>query len=112
MGQIIAPRGPWKNVAKLFDPSRKIFEGAYTVRLYKDAIEVKAKCVHCQSRIEFVYKMTQAQGRDMERDAQYRKNIVSHCADRVQEEHQCGLMFAGRDTVEDLHRLLEKESRK
>ena len=104
--------GPRPRISQFTDPSRKIFEGPFTVKFYNDRVSTRGICFHCRSMVESQLMLTKAQARACTTDQQFRKNMVDLAVDGISADHQCGLLSDGKDTVEDLHALLEKESRK
>ena len=103
--------GPRAKVSALVDPLRKIFEGAVKVKFYNDRATADGYCWHCKSKVHVQIRLTPAQARDAEHDEQYRKNLFDILADKLQDDHQCCLLFEGRDLIEDLPGALRRERR-
>lgn len=101
--------GPRIGLTKLVNPDRKVFEGPISVNYYNDRIVARGTCLHCQSQATFELKLTKGQARSAEKDHQFRKNMFDYAGDQLQREHQCGLLFEGMDSYEDLSRDLLKE---
>lgn len=103
--------GPDKKVAHLTDPRFKMFEGAVRVKFYNDRMTADGYCWHCKSKVHVQVRLTRAQSKATEHDAQFRKNMFDLLADKLQDDHACGLLFEGKDNIEDLNEALEREGR-
>ncbi len=99
---------PSQKLARLVDPSLKIFEGEVTSTLYSDRIITKGYCWHCQSKVYLELELSPGEARASERDEQFQKNLCEHEKDRVQNLHQCGLIWDGRHVAEDVGERIQR----
>lgn len=101
----IQPFRPFKKKGTLessLAPERKIFEGEFKIHFYNDRVTANAYCWHCKSKIHQEFRITKAQFNAIEKDEQYRKNVCELLVDRIQENHQCGLLHEGKDLLNDV----------
>jgi len=103
--------GPRAKLSSLVDPLRKVFEGKVDVKFYNDRATADGYCWHCKSKVHVQLMLTRAQGRAIEHDDQFRKNCWDLLADKLQSDHQCGLLYDGLDNIEDLNKELARERR-
>ncbi len=87
---------PNRKLSRLLDPSQKIFEGEVTTQLYSDRLISKGYCWHCKSKVYLELQLSPGEARQSEYDEQFQKNLVEREKDRIQELHQCGLLWDGK----------------
>jgi len=88
------------------DENLKVFEGPVEVKHYNDRVVADGYCLHCKSRVHHEVRLSKRDARARDADAQFSKNLEDLACERVQRDHQCGLIYEGRDTLEDLYRRL------
>lgn len=90
------------------DFTRKVFEGEYKVSIWPGVLALESYCWHCKTKTFFEYELTPGEFRQAEREEQYRQNLVTLAADRLERDHQCGaLIHDGKDVIEDVWREIE-----
>ena len=99
---------PSRKLARLVDPTQKIFEGEVTTQLYKNRIITKGYCWHCQSKVYLELLLTEGEANQSEQDPQFRNNLIELEKDRLQDYHQCGLLWDGKDNVEELGERIQR----
>ena len=88
------------------DAALKTFEGPVNFKLWNDRLTADGLCLHCQSKVHHELRLTRRQAAAATRDEQFHRNLQDLLADKVKTDHQCGLIYEGRDTIEDLYRRL------
>ena len=105
MSVSVQPFRPFKKrvgIEAMLDAAQKIFEGEFRIHFYGDRAVINGYCWHCQSKVHYELRLEPSQARAIERDQQFRKNIGDYLADELQRNHQCGLLYEGRDRIEDV----------
>lgn len=100
---------PSQKLARLIDPTKKIFEGEVTTQLYKNRVITKGYCWHCKSKVYTEMLLTAGEALQSEQDAQFRENLIEISKDRIQDYHQCGLLAEGKTNIEDTIRQLSED---
>ena len=104
MSRIIKPLG---RLARMVDPTQKIFEGETKVSIYEDRLEISGYCWHCKGSMIASYGLTRGEYAQVEKDEQFKQNVMDLAADRLQDHHQCGALihdnkFTDRELARDL----------
>lgn len=87
---------------RLLDPTQKIFEGDVKVEFFGDRMICKGYCWHCKSRTEMVTMLDEGEAKQLLCDPQFQRNLVELAKEDLQNDHQCGLLYEGRDVIEDV----------
>ena len=87
---------PSQKLSRLVNPSLKIFEGEVKTTLYSDRLISRGYCWHCQSKVYTELELTPGEARQSETDEVFRNNLIELCRDRIQDQHQCGLLSEGK----------------
>lgn len=89
-------------ISRFLDVKQKVFEGPVECKFYSDRVESTANCYHCRSLIFFTLKLSRGEAMQVDADQQFRKNLFDLCCDGLVEDHQCGLIYDGRDNMNDV----------
>ena len=100
---------PSRKLARLVNPSLKIFEGEVKTQLYSNRVISTGYCFHCRSKVIMQLELSSGEARQSEHDAQFRDNIIEMEKDRMQTYHQCGaLLYDGKDNVDELGERIQR----
>jgi len=99
---------PSQKLARLVNPSLKIFEGEVKTQLYSDRVITTGKCWHCGGRTILELELSPGEAAQSEKDMQFRDNLIELEKDRLQDHHQCGLLDDGKDSAVELGRRIQR----
>ena len=100
---------PNQKLARLVDPTQKIFEGEVKTQLYQNRVISTGYCWHCKSKVYLELELSPGEARQSEWDEQFRTNLIEAEKDRMQVYHQCGaLLYDGKDDVETLGERIQR----
>ena len=101
---------PNRKLSRLADPTLKIFHGEVRTQLYQNMVITRGTCWHCQSKTYLELELTPGEARQSEADPQFRENIIEREKDRLQEQHQCGLLWDCKDDAVTLGERIQRGS--
>ena len=99
---------PSRKLSRLVDPSQKIFEGEVKTTLYSNRVITVGRCWHCDSKTYLELELTRGEARQSEIDEQFQKNLIEREKDRLQDMHQCGLLWDGKDDATTLGERIQR----
>ena len=81
---------------------RKVFEGKVDFHIYSDRVHAVGHCVHCRTEVNQILHVRDPRIRaEMQKPGRAREAVLKQCADLIQRNHQCSMLFEGRDDIDD-----------